>query len=135
LSFVDTNIFVRHLTGDDPPRANRCRLFFRALEAGRREAACSEAIIAEVVFVLAGKTRYALSRVQVRDSLVPLVLAQGLDLSDRWIVADALELYATTKLDFADALAAAHAINGNLGSILSYDKDFDKIAGLKREEP
>jgi predicted nucleic acid-binding protein len=135
VTFLDTNIFIRYLTGDDPPRAQRCLNLFRALAHGAKEATSSEAIVAEVVFVLAGKTRYGQSRAQIRDGVLPLVLAPGLLLSDRGTIAAALELYAATSLDFADAVAAAHVINRGLDAVMSYDREFDTIPGLRREEP
>ena len=47
-----------------------------------------------------------------------------------------LDLYASSPfLDFEDALAIAHMARRGVTEIVSYDRDFDRIAGLRRVEP
>jgi predicted nucleic acid-binding protein len=36
------------------------------------------------------------------------------------------------KLDFNDALVVACMVNNNIKTLISLDKDFDKVANLKR---
>lgn len=135
VSFADTNIFIRYLTNDDPAKGAKCREFFHGLRDGSRTATTSEAIVAEVVYVLESKGWYALPRERVRSLVEAVVLLQGWRLPDRPVYLRALELYAEHRIDFQDALAAAHYERGGMRSIVSYDRDFDKIAGVVREEP
>lgn len=134
MRFVDTNIFIRLIAQDDPRKLKLCKEFFRRLAAGEESATTSEAIVAEVVFVLAGKTSYAMPRTTIADTLITLLSYKGFALPERDTLIQALELYALTALDFADALAAAHVLNDGLEAVLSFDKDFDKI-GVPRVEP
>ena len=73
VDFVDTNVFVRHLTNDDAGQAERARRIFAEVEAGSRRVTTSEAILAEVVYVLTSKTLYNASRRQVRQLLAPIL--------------------------------------------------------------
>ena len=47
----------------------------------------------------------------------------------------ALDLYATSRIDFEDALAVAHMERLGITEILSYDAHFDRIEGIERREP
>ena len=47
----------------------------------------------------------------------------------------ALELYASTSLDFEDALSIAHMETLGITTILSFDRDFDRFPSISREEP
>ena len=52
LPFLDTNILIRHLTGDHPEQSPRCRDLLLELETGARSAWTSHLVVAEVVYVL-----------------------------------------------------------------------------------
>lgn len=47
----------------------------------------------------------------------------------------ALTIFRTYKLDFGDAYTAAAALEDDDPEVLSYDRDFDRIPGLRRGEP
>ena len=135
MRFVDTNIFIRHLTRDDPEKAQACYQLF--LSAQRNEVALTtcEAVIAEVVYVLSSKQLYNLPREQIRALLYPLLTLRGLKLSGREVYLRALDVYATSDLDFEDAIAVAHMERHQLSEIYSYDRHFDQMSGLTRLEP
>lgn len=134
MKFVDANIFLRLITGDDPAKALRCKSFFQRLQDGEEKAATSEAIIAEIVYVLSGRTRYAMPRVAIAETLISLLSFEALAVSGKEAITQALELYSLTSLDFADALAAAHVLHDGLDGVLSYDKGYDRL-GVPRSEP
>ena len=135
MRFVDTNIFIRHLTRDDPEKAQACYQLF--LSAQRNEVALttSEAVIAEVVYVLSSEQLYNLSREQIRALLYPLLTLRGFKLSGREVYLRALDVYASSDLDFEDAIAVAHMERHQLSEIYSYDRHFDQMSGLTRLEP
>jgi predicted nucleic acid-binding protein len=61
---------------------------------------------------------------------------RGFKLEHKWAILRALELYAAERfLDFEDALAVAHMARRRIMEIVSYDTDFDRIAGITRVEP
>ena len=105
--FVDTNIFLRYLTRDDPQKAEAC---FRLLEKAKKNQVMlttSESVIAEIVFVLSSPRVYHLARADVRARLYPILALEGLKIPDRRKYFRALDLYANHTLDFEDALTAA----------------------------
>jgi predicted nucleic acid-binding protein len=60
----------------------------------------------------------------------------GIKLSEKRTVIRALDIYAASpKLDFEDAMAIATMEPDSLNVIVSYDRDFDGVAGIVREEP
>ncbi len=55
MPFVDTNIFLRYLTRDDPDKAQACFELFKRAEANQITLTATETVIAEVVYVLSSK--------------------------------------------------------------------------------
>lgn len=135
MQFVDTNIFLRHLTGDDPLKAQACFALFKKAQQNQIQLTTSESVIAEIVYILSAKTLYNLAREQIRVRLDPLLSLPGLKLPYRQTYLRALELYVSHSIDFEDALSCAHMERETLNEIYSYDRDFDKIQTIKRLEP
>jgi len=135
MQFVDTNIFLRHLTGDDPLKAQACFALFKKAQQNQIQITTSETVIAEIIYILSSKTLYNLAREQIRARLEPLLSLPGLKLPHRQTYLRALELYVSYSIDFEDALSCAHMEREALKEIYSYDRDFDKIQTLKRLEP
>lgn len=135
MPFVDTNIFLRYLTRDDPDKAQACLELFKRAEANQITLTATETAIAEIVYVLSSKRTYNLPRDQIRARLYPLLSLQGLRLPQRRTVLRALDLYVTYEIDFEDALIVAHMERQAIRELYSYDRDFDEVAGVKRQEP
>ena len=52
------------------------------------------------------------------------------------VVIRALEIYGQNrKLDYSDALLVATAEQTGITTIVSYDRDFDALPGIMRQEP
>lgn len=94
-------------------------------------------MVTEVVYVLSSpRAPYRLSHEDVRARLVPLLTLRGLKLSQKRLYLRALDLYASSPfLDFEDAVALAHMERTGIKEFLSYDRDFDRVAGITRVEP
>lgn len=136
MKFLDANIFVRALTGDDPAKAAACERLFRRLAAGADEATTSESVLAEVVYVLASSRHYGFDRREISDSFAPYFAIRNLRIPDRDVHIRALALYGSTpRLDFEDALTAARFEADGIDLLVSYDTGFDEIAGITRVEP
>ena len=52
MRFLDTNVFLRYLTGDDEIKAQASYELFQRVSLGEEELFTCEAIVAEVVYVL-----------------------------------------------------------------------------------
>ena len=135
MQFIDANIFIRHLTNDVPDKAQACLELFQ--KAQRREVALttSEAVIAEVVYVLSSKQLYHLPREEIRKLLYPLLSLSGLKLTHRKVYLRALDLYATYPIDFEDAVLVAQMERQGVTELYSYDRDFERVPGITRLEP
>jgi len=135
MCFVDTNIFLRYLTNDDPTKARKCFELFQKAKVSQINLTTSESVIAEVVYLLASKRVYNLTREEIVTRLRPLLSLPGLKIPYRNVFLRALEIYATYSIDFEDALSKAHMERQNISDIYSYDTDFDQLNGLTRLEP
>jgi predicted nucleic acid-binding protein len=137
MQLVDANIFIRYLTRDDSVKAAAC---YRLLEQAKNNQVAlttSEAVIAEVVFVLSSKRLYHLSPQDVRIRLYPVLSLPGLKLTHRRQILRALDLFSSNQIDFEDALSVAMMERQGISEIYSYDEDFDRIHGstITRIEP
>lgn len=124
---LDTNVLVRHLTGQPPGQARRATAFLRG--AGRL--LVPDLIIAELVYVL--ESVYERSRPEVA-ALVRAVLAFGpVETADELLLR-AVELYEVHRIDFAEAYVAATAEQAD-GRVASFDRGLDRVKTVKRIEP
>lgn len=133
--FIDTNIFLRHLTNDNPVQSPACFALIQDIEQGKIQAWTSDLVILEVIFVLSSKTLYNVGRAKIRDLLLPLINLPGIKLTNKRMYRRAFELYTTLSIDFTDAYNAALMESHKNAEIISYDKDFDRIPTVKRHEP
>ncbi len=137
MTFLDTNVFVRALvepTGEaDARMAEECRTLLRWAEQKDVLVTTSEAVLAEVAYVLASPKVYGLKSDRIRDLLTPILSLRGMRVSAGDRVQRALELWAEyPHLGFEDALTATQVLDDKALELCSYDKDFDRIKGLKR---
>jgi len=96
----------------------------------------SEAVVAEVVYVLASPVMYGTPRSVISSRLGALLSGNSLRLDHKDAVLDALQWYGESNFHFVDCLCVAHAGREPLtGSIYSYDRGFDRIPGIRRLEP
>lgn len=136
MTYIDTNVFIRYLTGDDKLKAEATIKLMEEIESGEMEVTTCEAVIAEIVFVLSSRSQYALTPQEIRDKVAPILALKGLRIKNKKLYLDALDIYATYKdLDFEDALCIADMKQRRIDTIISYDTDFDQIPELKRREP
>jgi uncharacterized protein len=136
MRFLDTNIFLRYLTRDDPVKAAACYALFQRLQQGSEQAITSEAIITEVVYVLSARSHYNLGAADIRARLAPILNLRGLRLAHKRMYLRALDLYATyPALDFEDVLTISQMERQGMTELYSYDTDFDGISGVTRIEP
>jgi uncharacterized protein len=135
--FLDTNLLLRFLTGDDPDKAQAVLRLLQRVRNGAEELMTSETVVAEVFYVLTReKSRYRVSREDVIDRLLPVLSMDGVHLVAKPALLDALEVFrAYEELDFEDAMAVGLMRANGIEEILSYDEDFDDVEGIRRVEP
>jgi predicted nucleic acid-binding protein len=131
--FVDTNIFLRYLTGDDHPKYERCRGLFKRAVEGELGLSTSVMVIAELVWTLL--SYYKVPKAEVVEKVSVIVGTENLFIPDKDVLADALVLYARKNIDFIDAYNAVFMRYHGLHEIYSYDEDFETIEDIERKEP
>lgn len=132
-TFVDTNIFLRYLTKDDPSKYEKCREMFKKAVKGEIAITTSGMVIAELVWTLL--SYYKVPKAEVVEKVTVIVGTKNLSIPDKHVVADALVLYARKNIDFIDAYNAVFMRYHGVDEICSYDEDFDQIEGIRRREP
>lgn len=128
-AFVDTNILVRHLTGDPPDLAARATAFL-----GReRELLLADLVAAETVYVL--ESFYGAPRRDVAQALRSLVAFDSIVCVDPALLLRAIEVYETDHIDFAEAYLVACAESTGVGKVVSFDRSIDRVDTVDRIEP
>ena len=136
LPYIDTDVIIRLLTGDDPAKQAAASALFERVEQGSLTIAAPDTVIADAVHVLASPRLYKLSRAQVAALLTPLTRLSHFRVQNRRSVLEALRVYGTTGgLDFGDALLVAIMQQDGSETLYSYDRHFDRIAAIQRQEP
>ena len=132
--FVDTNIFLRYLTKDDPAKYERCREIFKKAMEGELSLFTSEMVIAELIWTLL--SYYRVPKAEVIEKVSIIIGTRNLHIVNKAIIADSLVLYGQKNIDYIDAYNTVFMKSQGLEKIYSYDEDFDVVDGMiKREEP
>jgi predicted nucleic acid-binding protein len=131
--FVDTNIFLRYLTGDDPPKYERCRRLFKRAVEGELGLSTSVMVIAELIRTLL--SYYKVPKAEVVEKVSVIIGSENIFIPDKNLLADALVLYAQKNIDFIDVYNAVFMKYHSLREIYSYDEDFEMIEDIERKEP
>lgn len=135
MQFVDTNIFLRFLTKDDPKKAEKCLALFESANKKEIKLQTTESVITEIVYILSSKRLYNLSRLEVYEKLVPILKMRGLKIPNKRTLITALIIYSEYTVDFEDAVLVANTLKTESREIYSYDRGFNKISEIKRLEP
>jgi predicted nucleic acid-binding protein len=133
VNFLDANVILRHLTGDEPRAAQRCAQLFERAERGREVLYTTAMVVAEVIWVLSG--RYHHPKANIVDGVRRLLNTPHLLVEEREVLLLAIQLFEQHPIDFIDAYNGAVMQARGLETVHSYDEDFDRIPGVRRLEP
>jgi len=128
-AFVDTNVLVRHLTGDPPDMAAAAtRYLSRATSL-----VVTDLIVAELCYVL--ESVYEVTRADLATSLRSLLAMPSVTVVDLELLHRAIEIYEYDRLDFAEAYVVAAAERSGVGVVVSFDRSIDRVGTVRRIEP
>lgn len=130
--FLETSVIIRFLLGDHPTQSPKAKLIFQKAHSKEIKLVTSELVLAELTWVL--KSFYKLPKVEIIRHLRNILSFLEIEIDNREIVVDAIEIFVTKNIDFTDAYFAATVKASNFEGLLSFDRDFDKILGIKRLE-
>ena len=128
-AFVDTNILVRHLTGDPPAMAARATAYL----ASASELYLADLIVAETVYVL--ESFYKAPRDKVATAMRSLVSMRSVVTVDPALLLRAIEVHEIDRLDFAEAYLIACAESTGVGRVASFDRAIDRVDTVERVAP
>ncbi|HWH09634.1 MAG TPA: PIN domain-containing protein [Solirubrobacteraceae bacterium] len=128
-AFLDTNVLIRHLTGDPPEQAARAT----AALAGAGPLMITDLILAECVYVL--ESFYEVVPARVAELMRSALALRSIVAVDQQVLLRALEVYEHDRLDFAEAYLVAQAETSGVSEILSFDRAIDRVASVTRREP
>ncbi len=132
--FVDTNVFLRFLTNDDPVKAKRAEALFRDAVRGKVALTTSLLVIAEIVWTL--ESFYGLEKQEVASKVEKILNTPNLECTEASFILIALDLYVHHNIDFIDAYHAVHMKERGLTHILTYDrKHFARVPWVEITEP
>lgn len=128
-AFVDTNVLVRHLTGDPPDLAEGATAYLGT----ERELLLTDLVAAETVYVL--ESFYETPRDQVGEAVRSLLAFDSIVCVDSALLLRAVEVYETDRIDFAEAYLVACAETTGVGMVASFDRSVDRVNTIERIEP
>ena len=128
-ALVDTNVLIRHLTGDPPELAERATDYLASAEA----LILPDLILAEIVYVL--ESFYEVPRNQVAEYARSIVTFGSIQTADPALLLRALEVYETHRIDFSEAYLVAVAETVGVDDIASFDRAIDRVPTVNRVEP
>ncbi len=128
-AFIDTNVLIRHLTGDPPEMAARVSAYLGQAQ----DLLLTDLVAAEVVYVL--ESFYEATREEAAQALRSLIAFDPIVCIDPALLLRAVEVFETDRIDFAEAYLVACAESTGVDKIVSFDRSIDRIDTVERIEP
>jgi predicted nucleic acid-binding protein len=128
-AFVDSNILVRHLTGDPPDQARRATAFLRS----GQELVLVDLVVAEVVYVL--ESVYEVERERVAEFVRAVLGFPAIRVAGEALLLRTLELYEQHRIHFSESYLAACAELSGVGTVASFDRAIGRVPTVQRLEP
>lgn len=137
--FLDTNIFLRTLIKEDERAFSECLNLLEAVKEGKVKAATAHIILAEIAWTLS--SYYDFPKAKVTQALEGIINLGGLQIIDGYQARVSLELYKRSltsykkkQVKYIDTLIASiKGIQDKKLTIVSYDKEFDRLQVLRKE--
>lgn len=130
---IDTNVFLRHLTGEPKDQAIRSSAFIQKLENGEIKGVVTLGVIFEVVFTL--ERFYKLTKSEICEVVLPLFEFSNIKFEGKQNLKYIFSIYSEKNISFIDAYHVVFMEKEKISEIISFDQDFDKISTIKRIEP
>ncbi len=132
--FVDTNLFLRYLTNDNPKQADAVERLLRRAAEGQVRLVTNSLVFAEIVWTL--ENYYQLERIDIQNKAIAILNTPGLDLVDGDLILNAIFWYGEKNVDFIDAFNVAWMIKNEVNQAYTFDqKHFNRFEGVTAEAP
>ena len=132
MRFVDTNVFVRYLSGEETNLTQIAQDVFDPIHGDDSSFTTNDAVIAEVIYVLTSPKLYRLNRNNVVNRLQAVLQLPACRLASLPIISEAMFIWEHhSKLSFVDALCIATASGYDL-ELVTFDTALAKVANITR---
>jgi predicted nucleic acid-binding protein len=137
--FLDANVLLRAFVQPDDLPTQRFSLvateLLRRASRGEVEITTSDAVLAEVAFILTAKAHANLPAPIAAGYLASVVQLRGFRHGEKRSLLSALDFWTNQpRLGFVDALTAAYAQSPGM-RLATFDTDFDGLPGIDRWQP
>jgi len=122
---LDTNVIIRFLIGDDPPKAARAIRLMERVERGLEIIEITEGVLTEAVWTL--DRYYKVPRDKITQRLIAVLSFRGVRMISRDMGILALQHFADTHADFVDCLLTAESKIRNIPIYAFDETDFPKL--------
>jgi predicted nucleic-acid-binding protein len=124
---ADTNVWARAYLNDEPAQARKARA---ALAEARSAGGVFVPllVLAELAWVLRGRW----DRTKVVDTIEGLLQTRGVTVESAAVARNALEACRKGAVGFADHLIAEIAFGAGADEVITFDKAFGRVAGVRR---
>ena len=123
--FVDSNVFLRFFTADDPKQQAEAQEIFTKAKAGEYELFCGPPVFFEIAWVL--NSRYKVSLEEIMDKLESILTIPNLHVFDDEYVKRAIALARESNQSYPDAYIAIVAQDKHIGIMSFNKKHFAKL--------
>ena len=127
-TFVDSNVFVRLFTEDEPEKMKQAAALFKRAENNYIDLVVGPPVLFEVAWTLA--STYKIPRGKILDVLEVIISFPNLKTLDKELVIAAISLARETGCEFADAYIAATAQSVKVDDVATFNKKHFKKLGV-----
>lgn len=129
--FVETSVFMRFLTADDPQKFKDCVVFFEKIEQGKIRPYTSNVIILEILFLLTKLYKFPKSK--VLQDMSKILNLRNITLVEKTDTRKALKMFSQHNIKYADCLITTQISPQT--TLVTYDEDFAKLKILQTATP
>lgn len=130
--FADTNIFVRYYLKDDKKLSPLAENIIHGCLSGKYSLVICAVTFLEILWILGSFYR------QPKDKLISflenILEIENLTITDQNLTKTMFLIYKSTNIDITDSYFGALMEQEKISEIFSFDRDFEKIKGIKRIE-
>ena len=130
--FVDANIFLEVQLKDE--KSEECKKFLREIDKDKIDTITSDFVIYTCLIQIQNKLKSPEGMINFMTFLTNLETLEIFRPKQTTIL-KGIEYSKKYNLDFDDALVVVCMIENNIDTLVSFDKDFDKVKEIKRVEP
>ncbi|KKR31100.1 MAG: hypothetical protein UT63_C0083G0010 [Candidatus Gottesmanbacteria bacterium GW2011_GWC2_39_8] len=121
--FVDTNYFLRFLLADNDKQHLIAKKIFTEAANGKNQLTTSIIVLFEIYWVLS--SFYGKEKTEIAKVLKNLLEMKFIEIPDRSIFSDAVEIYSTNRLDLEDSFNLIFAKSQKTTSFKTFDRNLE----------